>query len=244
MQASLKPKNRNDINMKVSYILTFGLIIILTSCGENIEKKENIQKELAKQNEIERLHLEKIEVGKDIQRRNLKNELAQVKGKLKEAKKELQKIREFQIGRSSATKDRQIEETQSEINLMQEYISNIEEEIPLINLHQTFEFQQTPKGLIEYVFSASKTKDFSKFRHLCDPYGENDSDSGGICYLQMMPKDAQKEIIERLENGRIIGEPNIDNNRASIEVAIGKKSDELVKINLVKRNENWFISSL
>lgn len=133
--------------MRLKYILTFGLIITLTACGENSEKQKMVQNELAqreqaKQNELKRIHLEKIEVGKDIQRRNLKNELEQLNGKLEKAKNDLKEIEEFQIGRSSSTKEKQVENKKSEIKLMEEYIANIEKEIPLINLHQTFDFQK------------------------------------------------------------------------------------------------------
>lgn len=105
-------------------------------------------------------------------------------------------------------------------------------------------FKKTPEDLMKYIFSAAKKNDLEKFRHLCDPYGENDSDSGSFCYFQMMPQVGRKEMIERIENGRIMGDAIIEDDKASIEVAIGKSSNELVKVNMVRRNGNWFISGL
>lgn len=95
---------------------------------------------------------------------------------------------------------------------------------------------------MNYIFKSAKKRDFSNFRNLCDPYGENDSDVNRICYAEMMMKKQQEELITAFENGRVIGEAKITGDRAEVEFAYGASSNRLEKMGMVKRNGLWYLA--
>lgn len=234
-----------------NYILIIGLLLITISCGKSkkeIEQEkaqiETQQKILAEKKEQERIHLEKIEVGKYILKTYFSNELERLKKVLTQQEKKLAKIKEFQFGRASSTKEKQLNEQNIRIGQIKSYISKIEKEISLTNLRETFDFQDSPKGVINYLFESAKNNNFEKLRYLCDPYGENDGDSRGICFVATQSSEMQKYFVESFKNGRIMSEPKIENERAEVEIAFGLRSDRLEKINLVKRMNKWYIVSL
>lgn len=230
--------------MKINYILITGLIILTMSCGKS---KKEIEQEKAQieiqQKEKERIHLEKIEVGKSKLKMDLTNELERLKTMLEREKNNLTEINKFQLGRSGSKKEKQIAEQNKKINQLNDYIRKFEKEISLTNLRQTFDFQDTPEGVVNYLFQSAKNRDFSKLRNLCDPYGENDGDTRGICLVEMQPIIMQNEFVESFEKGRIMGKPTIRNEIAVIEIAFGPSSNQLEKINLVKRMNKWYILS-
>lgn len=237
--------------MKLNHILTIALATLIISCGKNKKEieQENArieleQKALAEQKEKERIHLEKIEVGKSKLKMDLTNELDRLKKQLEEEKDYMAEINKFQVGRSSSTKEKQLAEQYQRISQITSYISKLEKEISLTHLRETFDFQDTPEGVIKYLFEAAKNRDFSKLRNLCDPYGENDGDARRICLVEMQPTEMQNRFVENFEKGRIMGEPKIENEVAEIEIAVGPSSDQLEKIKLVKRMDKWYIESL
>jgi len=219
--------------MKKNYILIIGLLLITISCGKS--KKEIEQ---------ERIHLEKIEVGKSILKTHFSNELERLNKILTEQEKKLAEIKEFHFGRANATKTKQLNEQNIRIGQIQSYVSKIVKEISLTNLRETFDFQDSPKGVINYLFESAKNNNFDKLRYLCDPYGENDGDSRGICFVATQPSEMQNHFVENFKNGRIMSEPKIENDRAEVEIAFGPSSNRLEKINLVKRLDKWYIVSL
>jgi len=237
--------------MKINYILISGLLFLIISCGKSEkeieqEKKqvEIEQKALAKKKEQQRVHLEKIEVGKSILKTKLSKELDQLKKVLLEQENKLIEINKFQLGRTNSTKVNELNKQNLKIGQIKSYISKIEKEISLTNLRETFDFQDKPEGVIKFLFDSAKNKAFGKLRYLCDPYGENDGDSKGICFIEMQPVEMQNQFVKSFKNGRIIGEPKIENDKAVIEIAFGQNSDRLEKINLVRRMNKWYIVSL
>ncbi|SEM10979.1 hypothetical protein SAMN04488008_109101 [Maribacter orientalis] len=236
--------------MKLNYILIFALFTITISCGESkkeIEQKkaeiENAKNAIAEAKEKERIHLEKIEVGKSKLKINLDNEIDRLNQKLTAAKEKYNEINKFQFGRLNSTKQNQLIEQSRVVNKITSYIRKLEKEVSLINLRETFDFQNSPLTVVEYLFEVAQTKDFKKMRYLCDPYGENDQDVRAFCLMEMAPEDVQDEFTTQFKNGRIMS-PIIENDRAVIEIAFGPSSNKLEKLNLIKRMDKWYLSSL
>ncbi|MFH4963669.1 hypothetical protein V8G69_01580 [Gaetbulibacter sp. M235] len=234
--------------MKINYILTIGLIVLTISCGKSkkeIEQEkaqiELEQKTLAEQKEKERIHLEKIEVGKTKLKMTLTNEVDRLKKILEEENNILTELNNFQLGRLTSTKEKQIAEQREKISYLTDYIRKLENEIAMTNLRETFDFQDTPEGVVNFFFQAAKNRDFSKLRNLCDPYGENEVEIRRICLVEMQPEEMQDQFVEAFENGRIMGDPKIENDIAELEVAFGPSSNKLEKIKLVKRMDKWYI---
>ena len=236
--------------MKLKHFLFLTLLTITISCGESTKeieqrkaKIEIAKKAAAEAKEKERIHLEKIEVGKSKLKIKLNNEIDRLKQKLKDANDKYDEINKFQFGRSNSTKQNQLIEQSKAINYISTYISSLEKQVSLINLRETFEFQNAPEAVVEHLFQAANSKDFKKLRHLCDPYGEDDGDVSIFRFIEIAPTDVQTEFINEFQNGRIIGEPLMENEKAIIEIAFGSSSNKLEKVNLVKRMDKWYLSS-
>jgi len=237
--------------MKLNYILIIGFTALTISCGKSEKQIEKEQaqlklekKELAEKKEKEKIHLEKIEVGKSKLKLNLNNKITQLKRVLQEEQNNLNEINEFKWGRSSSTKEEQIKQQNLKINQIKNYISGLENELIQANIHKSFEFQEDPISLVNYIINSAKNRDFSRLRHLCDPYGENDSDVNGICLIESQPTQVKNNFARNFKNARIMGEPKIQNINAEVEIALGENSNKLEKINLVKRMNKWYIISL
>ena len=227
-------------------------ILTLHACGpspEEIQKREkakqdSIQLAELKQKEIEeqqRIHEEKIEVGKSIKRTKLNNYLKMAEAKIKEENQKLSKINEFQIGRSSSTKSKQLSEQRQVIRELEKFKEALEYEISHTHLHQSYEFQETPEGTVQYLFDAAKSEDHSKLRDLLDPYGQFDDEAFSICLVEMYPSDMKAQWKNEFANGRIMGTPKINNEFAEIEIAMGISSNRLETLRLVNRQGRWYI---
>ena len=193
--------------------------------------------------EQERIHQEKIEVGKNLKRNKLENLKSTIEENLKREKEELEEIRKFQVGRSSETKHKQIAEQSNDIMEIERYLKTLDAEIAKTALFKSFPFQSTPEGVVEHVLMAADSADFSKLKFLVDPYGEFDSDVFSFMLIETLPKEGQEEFVKNFENARIMGEPKLDEDSAEMEVAIGPSSNRLEKVQLVKRKDRWYLLS-
>jgi hypothetical protein len=246
-------------------LLFIGMILSLCACGPNaeeIQKREQLiadstqaamEKAQAVQDSIkleeqriaekERIHEEKVEVGKSIKRTKLKNKLRKTENKLSQANRKLSEINAFQLLRSYETKSRQLSDQRAVIRQLEQFKEGIEYEISHTHLHESYDFQNTPKGTIEYLLKAANNEDYSQLRNLVDPYGEFDDDAFAICLVEMYPPELKERWKNEFAQGRIMGTPILKEQTAEIEIAIGRSSNKLETIHLVKRNDKWYIQS-
>lgn len=234
--------------MKRNYILLVLLSSLIISCGKSekeiqqekaqiaLEQKIAAEK-LEKQKEKERIHLEKIEVGKELTKNLLQKEWERYKELLEKEKDAYAKINEFQWGRTATTKAQQLQVQRKKIDEVSSYVSRIENELAQTNLRQNFEFQNSPEELLNYIFRSAENKDSSKFRFLCDPY----TASGQFCLVELLPVEMRRKILNSIKNGRIMGEIKIIDDTATVEVAVGENSDRLKQVQMVMRMDKWYI---
>lgn len=237
--------------MKIYYFILYPLLLLILSCGPSKEEIAIRQKFIADslqmvkhQQEFQRIHQEKIEVGKAINRTNLTKILDDLKNELATADAGLRRINEFQFGRTIYEKDRQLNNQNEVIKELEVFIENVEKEISMTHLYNSFDFQFTPEGTVEHIFYSAQNKDFTKMRHLLDPYGEYEKDAQFICWAEMLPDRHREEWISMFQNGRIMGEAEVKDNIAKLEIAIGSESDRLVNIYLTKRSDKWYIAGM
>tara|TARA_R110000796_G_scaffold159169_3_gene275780 strand:- start:28868 stop:29602 length:735 start_codon:yes stop_codon:yes gene_type:complete len=243
--------------MKNYIYLTICILFLTISCGpsksELAEKEKSIsdslemvrqQVELEKKRvELERIHLENVEVGKSIKATKLNEILDGLKLNLTTAERNLEEINKFQIGRSQQEKNAQVKRETLQINRLRSMIQRVQKEVSLTKLFNSFEFQETPQGVVNHIFQSAKDKSYDKMRHLIDPYGEFDTDAFQLCYIEMYGEEGQQEWSEAFENGRIMGDPIYNEDKCTIEIAYGLSSDKLETINLVKRLNRWYMTS-
>lgn len=244
--------------MRLIYLCVFYVFLLLMACGpsqEEIAARQQIVADSlrtiredstakAEQIERERIHQEKIEVGKSIKKNKLTKILSELNTQLQNEKRELSRINEFEFGRARSTKDRQLSDQKEKINDIESFITKVEKELAMTSLFNSFEFQQTPNGTIEHIFTSAQNNELGKMRHLLDPYGEYDSEAMDICLVEMLPSEGQEKWREAFKNGRVMGEPEMNGDKAIIEIAYGPSSNRLAKINLVQRMDKWYILSL
>ncbi len=245
--------------MNKNYLLILSIATMAISCGPSQEEIKAREKQISdslevvkqdsiklvnERKELERIHLQKIEVGQSLMETNLANIIDRLKVKQGQEKAELNRINEFQWGRAQSTKDNQLIAQQQKIDIINDNIRRIEKEKSMSKLFNSFDFQSSPKGTVEHLFYAAQNDDYSKVRHLLDPYGEYNSDARQICLVEMLPSDQKAEWKLIFENGRIMSEPVISENHAEVEIAIGATSNRLEKIKLIEHMEKWYIMSL
>ncbi|KGL63797.1 DUF4878 domain-containing protein [Polaribacter sp. Hel1_85] len=240
-----------------NYILILLTILILTSCGKSKEEleleKAKIELEKTKLELAEKIkgeenlktlkiHEQKSNVGKRKKLTELTLQLQNLTTSKNKIQQNIENIKKFQIGRAQSTKDKQLREARNKLSEIFDYERKIKNEIAQSEYLKTFEFQKNPESVMKYIFESSKKGDFSNFRNLCDPYGENDRDVNQICYAEMLSKKHKEELENMFKNGRIIGETIIKEDRAEIEFAFGLSSNKLEKMGMVKRNNLWYLS--
>lgn len=253
-------------------LLFSGLIFSIFSCGpsaEEIKKREHfiadstqaaIERENTIQDSIEfeeqqikeyeeelaeqqRVHEEKIEVGKSVKRKTLNDYIKEITSKLAQEKRILNQISEFQIGRSSSTKRQQQSEQHEVIRQLDYFREGLKDEISHTHLHQSYDFQNSPQGTVKHLFKSAETGDYSKLRYLVDPYGEFDQEAFVLCLVEMYPSDMKERWKNEFGNSRIMGTPKIEGQTAEVEIAMGISSDKIETINLILRKDKWYIKT-
>jgi len=119
-----------------------------------------------------------------------------------------------------------------------------------------------PESVVNAVFYAAQTKDYSILQCLCDPFGDGDGDTKSLCSISKMAeqvnsyggnektKQMLSEFVGMFEVGRVSGQITFSEFEgvkfAEVPFLFNhpggeKRSDETM--NLVQRFGNWYISS-
>lgn len=111
---------------------------------------------------------------------------------------------------------------------------------------------QDPESVLNAVFYAARTGDLAILSVLCDPKGENDNDTKGICALGTPAGDRKIKplFLKAFAGGKTIGKPEFGRVNDIVLVDIpfeftSPKDSQLVqeKMTLVQRYGNWYLSS-
>lgn len=235
--------------MKSPLKFILPICIYLFACEANSGKTGNMRSNLENaildsirldSLEKEKLHLQNIEVGKSKYRIEFSKGLQSERELLKLEKDKFNEINQFEFGRLSSTKTSQLERQRSVIKKIEDRIDRLEFEIPLLEEHKTFDFQDSPLSLVEKLFQFAGDKEYKFLRHLCDPYGESSESAIVICFLGIQDLETRNLYFEQLKNGRVMGQKKLEKNKVEIEVAVGVNSDRLQKIELIQRGDKWY----
>jgi hypothetical protein len=102
-------------------------------------------------------------------------------------------------------------------------------------------YQSDPKSVVQLIFDAAKSGNLSELSDLCSP--TCDGDTKGICSISSQTFYAKKEFIEYFKFGKIISEPIIIDDRASIKFKFGPDGTKEEEMNLIKINDKWYLYS-
>jgi len=128
---------------------------------------------------------------------------------------------------------------------------------------KTFEIDFTdPKSVVNTIFYAAQIGDFSIMQCLCDPYGDGDGDTKGLCSISQIAKQIEDyegsentkkgldKFVKMFESGRISGQVTYEEYEGTQYANVpflfnhpGGESRSNESMKLVKRHGNWYLSS-
>jgi tetratricopeptide (TPR) repeat protein len=97
-----------------------------------------------------------------------------------------------------------------------------------------------PVSVLEALFFAAATGDYTILAGLCDPLGENDGDTAYLCEITA-EHEAAEEFKTYFANGRITGEPLIDGDFAELPFLFGPDGDDSETMNFIQRDGKWYL---
>jgi hypothetical protein len=100
----------------------------------------------------------------------------------------------------------------------------------------------TPEGVVQAIFDAAQSGDFSALGDLCDPQGESDGDAQIICDAAT-DEASQEEVARFFAKGKITGDAEIsgDGNQALVPFLFGPDGDVEETMVLIKRDGQWYL---
>lgn len=107
-----------------------------------------------------------------------------------------------------------------------------------------YNFQNDPVRVVEAVFEAARTKDYSVLSTLCDPMEENDEPTSNMCNVSNAPQERKKEFIAYFNKGQVVGEVKIEGNTASVPIKFGPNGELDEVFVLVLRNGLWYLGQI
>ncbi len=100
-----------------------------------------------------------------------------------------------------------------------------------------------PVWVVNQIFEAARTQQFEILTSLCDPKGENDRDTRNICAVVDSSDDIKASFVDQFKLGRVVGEAFIEGDKARVNLKFGPNGDRDETMNLIKRNDYWYLSS-
>jgi tetratricopeptide (TPR) repeat protein len=98
-----------------------------------------------------------------------------------------------------------------------------------------------PVNVLQAVFTAAQTENFSVLSGLCDPQGESDADTMFICAITADHPD-KGSFVEYFAQAQIAGDVVIDGDRAEIPFLFGPDGDQEETMGLIQRGGKWYLS--
>jgi tetratricopeptide (TPR) repeat protein len=100
----------------------------------------------------------------------------------------------------------------------------------------------SPESVVQAIFDAAKSGDFASLKNLCDPLGENDGDTQGICDLATDDTN-REEFVQYFATGRISGDAQIspEGDKAEVPFLFGPDGDREETMGLINRDGQWYL---
>ncbi len=100
--------------------------------------------------------------------------------------------------------------------------------------------QESPRAVAETIFNTAKSGNYDALASLID--SEADSDSKMIAQAAV-DKKIQEEFKTHFKNGKIVGDPVINGDKASVNILFGPDGDKEETFEMVKREGRWYLQS-
>ena len=103
--------------------------------------------------------------------------------------------------------------------------------------------QTSPVSVVQHLFVAARTDDYSQLSDLCRPDGKGDGDTKRICKVANGDKKLQQEFSMYFKNGRVSGEAIVNGDEAAVPIKFGLNGNKDETMNLALIDGKWFLSS-
>lgn len=100
--------------------------------------------------------------------------------------------------------------------------------------------QASPRSVAETIFNAAKNGSYDGLPALIDT--DADSDSKMIAQAAT-DKKVQEEFKTYFKNGKVVGEPVINDDKASVNILFGPEGEKEETFEMVKRDGKWYLQS-
>ncbi|MCI0472655.1 MAG: hypothetical protein L0Y76_03640 [Ignavibacteria bacterium] len=111
-------------------------------------------------------------------------------------------------------------------------------------LSQTDDIHSDPVKVVEAVFEAARTGDYSVLPELCDPTGKNDGDTKAICFIGTLSEEDRSQFAKYFSKGKVAGDAEISGDSAKVKILFGTHGTEKEEFNLIRIDGKWYLSSL
>lgn len=96
----------------------------------------------------------------------------------------------------------------------------------------------SPEALVCVLFEAAKIRDFNLLYELCDPFGENDSNTKDICNLS---GELEEPFVEYFKNGKLSGKAIINGDEAEVPFTFGPDGSTEETMICIRRDGKWYL---
>lgn len=104
--------------------------------------------------------------------------------------------------------------------------------------------QTDPVNIMNFVFQAAQTGDYTGLEKLCMEQSESDKYARMICFLTDMDTSHHASFAEHFSNAYVVGQPRIDEDYCEVTFNFGpegKEKNETMKLIMI--NDKWYLQS-
>ncbi len=100
----------------------------------------------------------------------------------------------------------------------------------------------TPEKVVESVFVAARTGEFSNLKMLLPPSGNADGDVKRVCGVGEADEAGQSEFRKYFSKGGVSGKARIKGDKAEVDFLFGPDGRKKETMELVRENGRWYLS--
>lgn len=108
------------------------------------------------------------------------------------------------------------------------------------NSKTTENSQASPRAVAETIFNSAKSGNYDGLAALIDTEADNDSK---MIAQAVVDKKIQEEFKTYFKSGKVVGDPVINGDKASVNILFGPDGDKEETFEMVKRDGRWYLQS-
>lgn len=189
-------------------------------------------------------HEELIEEGQQKNTAYLDKKLEHLTVSYSEEKEKLDAMGNFVLGKTSPTEFRTILDQNEKVKALKVKITQLEQELKDPDSTFTYHDHDTPSGVVNELITAVQKQNFQKLKSLCDPYGENDSLTQELCWLEYNSEEEIDDISTKFATAKINTKPLQTDGKYIFNVQSETTGPPEITVTLINRDGKWYLFQL